>query len=506
MSSWGLNDSPGNLDYGTLAIYGCIIAVLGLSISTAVQWYRLSHIRGPFLASITSLWGYHYMRSREFLPVVLDAQRKYGKIVRISPSSVMVGDAEAIWHINSTRSTYARSPWYSSIRFNPFGDSIFSELDTAKHDKRKAKLAVAFSGKRLADLENCVDLQLAELAKSLKSKVNASQERRAIVDIGRILQYFQVDLISLAMLGKAWGDLPMDKDHFQYLAIGDELFPGVHSASMVPLMRRIFFSDIFIRCFGPSRTEGWLNEFRETVERRSKEGKYKEKEVDMLDTWLKQGISPAEAELDLALQVPAGTETSITTIRGILLYLMTTPRVYQKIKEEIADGIKDGRISSPIKNQEARALPYLQATINEGIRMCPPLTAGFAKVVPPGGDVICGKAVPAGTDVHVNMPAVMRDTEIFGEDAEVFRPERFIDCDSDTRAKRLKVVDLNFGHGRWLCLGKVLAWMEMNKIFVELLRSFDFQVANPQKPWNRKTTVTWFIHDFKALVTETSIG
>jgi cytochrome P450 len=106
--------------------------------------------------------------------------------------------------------------------------------------------------------------------------------------------------------------------------------------------------------------------------------------------------------------------------------------------------------------------------INEGIRMTPPLTAGFPKKVPVGGDTICGKVLPAGTDIHISFISLMRDQEVFGHDVEVFRPERFIDCDEITKARRLKVVDLNFGYGRWMCLGKVLAWMEMNKIFVEV--------------------------------------
>lgn len=63
---------------------------------------------------------------------------------------------------------------------------------------------------------------------------------------------------------------------------------------------------------------------------------------------------------------------------------------------------------------------------------------------------------------------MMRDTDVFGPDGDLFLPERFIDCDQDTMARRTKVVDLVFGHGRWLCLGKVMAWMELNKIFVEV--------------------------------------
>lgn len=84
--------------------------------------------------------------------------------------------------------------------------------------------------------------------------------------------------------------------------------------------------------------------------------------------------------------MPAGTETSVTTIRGVLLHMLSSPTVYQRVKQEIADGIKEGRISRPITNDQAKAMPYLQAVISEGMRIVPPVINGFAKQVPPGGD------------------------------------------------------------------------------------------------------------------------
>jgi cytochrome P450 len=100
---------------------------------------------------------------------------------------------------------------------------------------------------------------------------------------------------------------------------------------------------------------------------------------------------------------------------------------------------------------------------------------GFAKRVPPQGDTIAGKFVPGGTDIMTNMFAMLRNRDVFGEDADVFRPERFLESssssDGDNR-KRMqlqhKVIDLSFGHGRWGCPGKMLAWMELNKTFVEV--------------------------------------
>lgn len=58
------------------------------------------------------------------------------------------------------------------------------------------------------------------------------------------------------------------------------------------------------------------------------------------------------------------------------------------------------------------------------------------------------------------------------------------DCES---AEKLQYMERNneliFGHGRFQCLGKSIAFIELNKIFVELLRRFDWSIVNSQKPW-----------------------
>jgi len=151
-----------------------------------------------------------------------------------------------------------------------------------------------------------------------------------------------------------------------------------------------------------------------------------------------------------------------------MLYVLTSPTVYRKLKDEIEDTIRRGHLSSPATNEEAKKLPYLQAVLNEGIRMVPPAITGFSKRVPAGGDTICGKLVPGGTDIMVNMCEMVRNKDVFGDDADRFRPERFLDCDDETKARRFKVMDLAFGHGRWMCPGKNLAWIQLNKIFVEV--------------------------------------
>ena len=76
----------------------------------------------------------------------------------------------------------------------------------------------------------------------------------------------------------------------------------------------------------------------------------------------------------------AGADSTATAMRTTFLYIITNPSVYSKLREEISEGLRDGRISSPvIRDVEAKELPYLQACIKEGLRIWPPLTGLMTK-------------------------------------------------------------------------------------------------------------------------------
>jgi cytochrome P450 len=106
--------------------------------------------------------------------------------------------------------------------------------------------------------------------------------------------------------------------------------------------------------------------------------------------------------------------------------------------------------------------------IYEGLRMRPPVPIKFHKVVPPQGDEIDGKAIPGGTAIGWNLIPMMRSTRHWGQDAEVFRPERFVEADEDTRLSMERLVDMVFGYGRFACAGRPLAFMELIKVYFEV--------------------------------------
>jgi len=146
--------------------------------------------------------------------------------------------------------------------------------------------------------------------------------------------------------------------------------------------------------------------------------------------------------------------------------VVTNPQVLGRLLDEISGA----SISRPIKDAEAKTLPFLQAVIKEGLRIHPPVTGHMLKVVPAGGDTVLGGRhhLPARTKLGYCAFGLFLDPKRWGPDATVYRPERWLEGEPDEIRRMDADLDLVFGWGRSQCLGKTVAAIELNKIIVEV--------------------------------------
>lgn len=101
--------------------------------------------------------------------------------------------------------------------------------------------------------------------------------------------------------------------------------------------------------------------------------------------------------------------------------------------------------------------------------MRPGTTGSFPKIVPPQGETVQGVFIPGGTSIGMNIPFLLRSSEIFGPDTDIFRPERWLEVDEKKRAEMEREVEMMFGSGRWMCAGKPIAFMELYKTYFEVI-------------------------------------
>ncbi|NXX06066.1 CP2DH protein, partial [Larus smithsonianus] len=168
----------------------------------------------------------------------------------------------------------------------------------------------------------------------------------------------------------------------------------------------------------------------------------------------------------------AGSETTSTTLRWALLYMLLHPEIQSKVQAEIDMVI--GRERSPTMKDQV-SMPYTNAVIHEVQR--------YGDVVPIGlphmtyrDTELQGFFIPKGTTVITNLSSVLKDETVW-EKPNKFYPEHFLDANG--RFVKPEAF-LPFSAGRRACLGEQLARMELFIFFTTLLQKFTFVLPEDQ--------------------------
>lgn len=489
-----------------------VLAIVVVTVYAAFKYrtyQRLAAFKGPFSTGWCEAWhSYWIMGTRSHL-AYKDVNDKYGKIARVGPNDLVTSSTELLAHMNGVRSPYVRSHWYNrATRVEPGKDHIFSQLDETKHQKRRAQIAAGYSGKENLNLESDIDARVQELIHLLSSKYLSDDARSKPFDIGRKIQYFALDVISTIGFGEPFGDLKADADLNDYIQSSEEAMLVMKACVGLGLTPYLQWPPI-ARILGPSEKDKsgfgkMLHTARKIIDTRFTKSLGRS---DMLSSFVRHGLSKADVFTEAMLQIIAGSDTTATALRSTMLYLITHPRAFTRLRAEVDAAVSSGAAPAApdIASDEClKNMRYLQAVVREGLRIHPPLTDVVPKKVPAGGDSISidGKTyhLPGGTNIGYNVWGLHRDTAIFGNDAEVFRPERWlVDEKDDESVRRLaemrRTTEMIFGYGKYQCLGKPIAWLEITKVIFEFLRHFDWAISFPDKPWESRNYIGLFLQD-----------
>ncbi|CAG7877001.1 unnamed protein product [Brassica rapa] len=170
--------------------------------------------------------------------------------------------------------------------------------------------------------------------------------------------------------------------------------------------------------------------------------------------------------------VIAGSDTSRHATQWTMAEIINNPKVLERLREEIGSVVGKTRL---VQETDLENLPYLQATVKEGLRLHPP-GALFARSSREGCK-IRGFYVPVNTPLVVNAYAVMRDPDSW-ENPNEFKPERFLGfpCSrqQDERDHALKYIP--FGSGRRGCPGSNLSYIIVGTAIGVMVQCFDWKI------------------------------
>ncbi|XP_071789120.1 cytochrome P450 2J4-like [Asterias amurensis] len=170
----------------------------------------------------------------------------------------------------------------------------------------------------------------------------------------------------------------------------------------------------------------------------------------------------------------AGTETTASTLRWALLYMMAYPEVQARVQRELDDAVGRDRLPNMADKPQ---LPYTEATILDVQRLASIASLAVTHMLSKDTSLL-GYDIPKGTLLIANLWAVSRDPFIWS-DPEKLIPERFLD---EAGSLKPREEHLPFSTGRRVCLGEQLAKMELFTFFSHLLHQFSFKKPDDSQP------------------------
>lgn len=108
------------------------------------------------------------------------------------------------------------------------------------------------------------------------------------------------------------------------------------------------------------------------------------------------GMNDAEVMHLITFGLTAGTTDGGTWLSSVLWHLMHNRHVLDKLVLELQDKFQEGELSSICSAQQAATCTYLDAVLQESLRMLPPLGGILPRTVPKGGLEVCGQKIPPG--------------------------------------------------------------------------------------------------------------
>jgi cytochrome P450 len=184
----------------------------------------------------------------------------------------------------------------------------------------------------------------------------------------------------------------------------------------------------------------------------------------------------------------AGSETTAISLSAVFYFLLKNPKALACLQAEIDQAGRDGAFADSetglVTWHESQRLPYLDACIKEAFRLHPAAGLPLERIVPEGGAEIAGHFVEGGTIVGCSAWLIHMDKGVFGDDAELYRPERWLYneelCKTDigkqgeeSRVKEMNGTMFQFGMGSRTCIGKNISLLEIYKLVPSMLRRFE---------------------------------
>ncbi|XP_077234415.1 cytochrome P450 704C1-like [Tasmannia lanceolata] len=434
-----------------------------------------------------------------------DQARKYPtfRLLGLTENDIYTVDPRNVEHMLKTNfDCYTKGKYHYSIFSDFLGDGIFA-VDGDKWRQQRKLASFEFSTRVLRDFSSSVFRRNAtKLARIVSDFATKKQD----LDIQDLLMKCTLDSIFEVGFGLDLNCLggssetgntfikALDESnalvYWRYVDFLWEIKRFLNMGSEARLRKNIKVIDDFV-----------YELIRTKREKLTSEDDCNNKE-DILSRFIMESKKDPENMTDRYLRdiimsfIIAGKDTTANTLSWFFYMLCKYPTIQEKISQQVRELVdKDHQMDvndfvGKLTDATFDKMQYLHATLTETLRLYP--------AVPIDGkrsekdDVLPdGFKVKEGDGVNYVAYAMGRMTSIWGEDAEEFRPERWLENGVFRPESSFKFTA--FHGGPRICLGKEFAYRQMKIIAMVLLRFFRFQLDDEKKEVRYRTMFTLHI-------------
>ncbi|RYO94255.1 hypothetical protein DL766_002235 [Monosporascus sp. MC13-8B] len=442
-------------------LLSALAGLYGSMLVYRVAFHRLRRFPGPFAARFSNFYQASlYWRNYRLDAEVRKLHRVYGDILRIGPNELSINDPKALHAIHSTSSGCTKGPWYTLL--HPCM-SLNTIRNHEYHAQRRKAWDHAFT---LRGYQPRVAYYTDLLLEQIQSRAGQP------VNVTDWFAFYAFDVMGSLSYSESYGMLQRGKKHpfmttlrGSMKAIGlfshlDWLFP---IAKATPILNR--------------EDKAFWRYLKDQTEKRIK---VKPETPDVfsfvLDDYNARPNRTRQDTLNLYgdayLITVAGSDTTSAALTFLMFELCTHPDVLRKLRDEVDSFYRErGTLTD---YDDLHKLKYLQACINEAMRLHPAVPRGLQRITPPEGLQVGDCFIPGNAIVQIPTHTMFADERCFP------RPEEFIPERWTTRRDELvrdASVFVPFSMGVYSCVGKQLALMEVRYVASQIVRRFEFGLA-----------------------------
>ncbi|KAI6145483.1 cytochrome P450 [Pisolithus tinctorius] len=223
-----------------------------------------------------------------------------------------------------------------------------------------------------------------------------------------------------------------------------------------------------------------------------------------MDAEAKHKLSDEELYSQMRIILIAGQESTSHTINWTLLELARKPEIQSRLRSEIRqhESAIHARGDTQFTASDLDNMLYLNAITKEALRYHCAAAQVFRvasqdcilplsrPITTESGELMYEVLVPKGTRIIASVAAYNRNKDMWGEDADVFNPDRWLDGiakDKKEAATGVYSSLLTFGGGHRACLGWRFAVIEIQAFLVEIVRKFEISLTEKARRIRRES-------------------